>query len=267
MNKQLFVMYRRNDLFDRRVPQIIDGLPVGGVFTIEVGTTIAENKSAYMDFLQKIPLGSAMLSDETCHPCVNQEIIGTESSNGAEGRCAGSSVSLDDLFFQEVQRWTKDQTQDENLVWFAKQVIGQRPIQGVLVVADCISDHAFAGNSGTMYQYNAEENWIATILGGALGVASTVTPTLEEAIQKCGDCPEILIVADRHCGLKNVMSRTGKWYRSLANWPHKSALFTLPFETCADQLIERADFTYDFDIANMRAKVLSETHISEMVRT
>jgi hypothetical protein len=49
--------------------------------------------------------------------------------------------------------------------------------------------------------------------------------------------------------------------------PHKSALFTLPFETCADQLIERADFTYDFDIANMRAKVLSETHISEMVRT
>lgn len=251
---KFFVIYRQNALFDQYVPLLLEGLPVAGTFTIPAGEAISSHQVKLQAVLQALPEGvTHFLTDETCalHSIPGLTVPGFPAP-------ANKTVWLDTLFSKQVDKWNRGQTVSANLVWFAKQLLAGRTVKRVIVVREAIKDHRFVGTENPLQGPIPLQTWIGEQLGAGLDALHSITETLAEAIAAAGDDESAMIVADRHCGLKDVMKRDGNWYRSLSNWPHRAALLTLPFETAAAQLMGRGSFEHSFDLAAMREEIKVE---------
>ena len=159
-------------------------------------------------------------------------------------------IFLDELFSIQVENCSSGNTMDDNFVWCAKQIADGKPIKSVVVVENCIGDHSINGRRPCI-------DWVKDQLTGLFsGATVEVVETLDEALV-LADNPETLLVADRHCGVKKVMSREDGWYNSLNNWEYSSMLYMLPPETCVGHLINRGVVDFEFDLEEMRQRCSS----------
>ncbi len=238
---KLFVAYRNNSLFSRFVPELLEGLEIEKTFIIPAGTSLQDVKGELTAACSNLE-STHFLTDSTCRPYNIGRVIKQNLSSKVE-------IKLDSLFEHEVYIWTEGHNSSENIVWFTEHVSMGNEIKRIVIVRDCICDHGFG---------RSEEDvviWISEQLANRFSVQPEVVKTLDEAMPFL-DESETIIVVDRHAGLKDLMKVDGEHgYHSLDNWRYKSMLLTLPFETCAEQLISRGAFEHSFNIDRMRESI------------
>ncbi len=262
--KRLFVAYRRNTLFDTYVPSLLEGLDVVGTFIVPQGVAFDTcSEAALAAAISAQSAGAeAILVDSTCGGLAYRR-----NERGLSVNRFRPHIGLDYCFSQEVDRLFPVNTVGDNLAWFATQVVANRQVAAVVVIADCITDHKLVGVD-THQQWgwhNADLPHLIGVHAQRLFPAATVTVVrkLEDALLDAQD-PTTLLILDRHCGIKKLMQAASSRkdddcaYFSLTNWPHPSQLMMLPFETCLGHLIESGQINYSFNIGMMRAVILRE---------
>jgi len=249
--RKIFLTYRQNELFDKYVPQILDGLSIVGTFIIPAGTEVLDVKDEYSQKLSTLSECGVthIIHDDTCSPW---DFLSDSSLHEYRNKI----VRLDRLFSSQIYKWIGRQTVADNLKWFASCVANGKPVKKVVVVKKSINDHDCAGEEDISHP-RGMQGFVAEKVGEVFKAESVMVDTLKEALEFAHEV-EAMIVADRHSGIKEVMPRSGKWYDSLSNWPHQCMLFILPFETCAKQLIDRGTFPYSFNVDEMRDEVLMQ---------
>lgn len=259
-NTGLFVIYRDNDLFRTHVHRILEGLNVVGTYVVPRGIAFdAVRDEAIAAAEQALANGARLLvTDQTCSS-VNS--ILTEGESRPRNRFSRKSL-LDYIFRNQIDAGHPKNTVADNVAWFADQVTGKRTVKSAIIVQSRISDHCWAGKDNTeLPRSEAEKSkWLAKQLNAIFPDSDVkIVETFKEALEFAGD-PETLLVLDRHCGVKEVMSREGDWYNSLSNWPHACMLFQLPFETCAANLVSRGNVGHIFEIEAMRNLIFSNCY-------
>ncbi|MFC1644617.1 hypothetical protein ACFL08_01165 [Patescibacteria group bacterium] len=253
---KIFLIYRNNELFQEYIPRIMEDFDVVGTFVVPAGVSYESIAEEAIEAAEDAKSKGAYLlvSDETCRGIAYKPTL----SDKWKDRFKRSFCGLDYIFSRQIEEGFCNSTSVDNLVWFALQVVNGRNLKKVIVVQECISDHHYAGSDNCRRIPTEERSiWVSNHLQDLFPEARIqVVGTLDEALPYASD-PELLLVADRHCGVKDIMSQEGGWYNSLSNWPHECMIYMLPFETCAANLISLGSIDFRFDVAKMKEIITS----------
>lgn len=251
-----FVAYRENELFLKYLPGILEGLPIAGKFVIPQGTDLKDCKDAFIAAADAALANGAtyFLTDGTCSGYHYMDLTGRRRIKGKESYQI--NIDFDGIFRNEIERWLGSNPTADNILWFAEQITTGRTVDKVVIVADRIKDHGFVGN--TPLTMGKTEEGLQEILSKRFPDADVQIVKDLQAAMAFADEENTMLVLDRHCGIKELMldERGYQIYTSLGNWKHASMLYMMPFETCADQLMERGTFPYRFDTEKMRAAIM-----------
>ncbi|OIO48270.1 MAG: hypothetical protein AUJ34_03420 [Parcubacteria group bacterium CG1_02_41_12] len=252
----IFLAYRNNRLFQKYVPKIIEGFPIAGTFVLPAGTELDDKREEYINAVNSATeKGATMfLDDHTCMRYHYEEYTGGNLQWGEDE----FEIHLDWSFRSQIESWTGNRSAMENIAWFAKQVANSQPVNKIVIVVDRITDHSFAGDGGNDLR-NCKKletaSRISTKMSEAFADAEIISVLhLEEALEYANN-PCIMIVADRHCGIYQIAADAKHNYEEYGGWPYPCMLFLLPLESCAARLIDRGDFSFNFDCEEIREKI------------
>ena len=234
------LIYRNNDLFQTYVEPLFQDFDVRARHVIPTGERFSDHEVCITETVARAAAegASALIVDYAC--------------DGADkGRTINRRVCLDSLFVAQIMGANLSNTAEENFALHARLVVEQRPVTDVVVVASCIDAHPMVGTNAS----RPSIPWVVAQLQSLFpGVSVNVVDTLSDALRHANKS-EVLLVLDMHCGLKHVMPNAGGWFHSGRNWSYKSMLFTLPLETCVQQLVSLQKIDAPFDMNKMQSEI------------
>lgn len=249
MNERIFCCYRDNALFREYVPRLVEGMNTE-TYVIPEGTVFDEKAKADLTAAADAAVWSGCRSLITDRTCADVAICKCPDAQlGLSGVRFRRYCFLDDVFSQTIERWQPQNSMADNFAWLSEHVVAGCTIQSVVIVRDNIGDHSSNDPESIA-------NWVRDQSLRLFPKARvSIVKTLHEAMVAA--TPVTLIIADRHCGIKELMDESCGWYHNLANWPGPGYLMQLPFETCAENLVSVGRISFSFDISEMR-KILDE---------
>ena len=246
-----FCIYRDNNLFSKYVPQLLEeGFEIVGTFIVPAGTdydSVEEEAIVALKSMQGKGV-KIIITDDTFWKVARNH------------RPSGELVSLNYLFASQTREIVPEAASPEQLItWFAQQLTSGHAPRRVIVVKDCICDHKYISYElmDELMGDDERAGWIIKHFESIFPEAEfSIVAKLDDALS-CANDAETLLVADRHCGIKDIMRKERGWYDSLNNWPYACRLYQLPLETCMENLISVGLTDFRFDVQKMRESIIN----------
>lgn len=231
--KQLFVVYRNNDLFSTYIPELLALVPKG----VEIeklifphGTPVSEMVQPLKELLNKVSAPSLYLSDSTCAPWseLGNE-IGRDAFNKAESLGMKRLKCLDDAMLKCVENIFKVTSFEDLLKRISYLVAPEAKV--ICVVKQSLTDHLYGFLNYKDYKRDEFPGKLNGFLKKIYPLAQIIeVETADEAMQRVGNNSDAMIIVDRHTSILKSC-----W--SIETWEHNAKMLMLPFENAVSHLV------------------------------